>query len=84
MWVSDGLFADQIIGAEVEVVTFGGKHETTIGVFSTYDKAHRAKAQWYRDVAAPDDLPDDDQAAIDQFEADEGDYRAWISTARIQ
>ncbi len=68
----------------VHIVTFEGKHETTIRVFCTPAKAHKAKADWYRERAEPDELHEDDDTAIEQFEQDGGDYRAWINSADVE
>ncbi|MGX6608006.1 hypothetical protein ACWKSP_38690 [Micromonosporaceae bacterium Da 78-11] len=68
----------------VHVVTFEGKHETCVSVFSTWEKAGKAKADWYREHTAPDELPADDEAAIEQFEQVGGDYRAWINSTDVE
>ncbi len=68
----------------VHVVTFEGKHETDVRVFSTWEKACKAKADWYREHSASDELPADDEAAIEQFEQVGGDYWAWINSSDVE
>lgn len=74
-----------IVGAVVHIVTFEGRHGTDVQAFSTDDRARQQKAAWYRgNWHDSEPLPEDDDEAIERFEATGSDYRAHINSAVVE
>lgn len=82
----DNAKAPALAGSAVYVLTTESKYGTDVSVYATWQKARSAKADFYRELwnEADGEVPEDDEAMIDAWEAKGNEATAYINGAEVQ